>query len=53
MNKKKVEIQRLSVDLEQTIHTLIKTSAAEKNITIKKWVVRAIMKQLEREKVLE
>ena len=53
MNKKITNIQRLSVDLDLEIHTLIKKKAAEKNITIKKWVVRAIIKQIEKEKTFE
>jgi len=53
VNKKTVNIKRLSLDLEQEIHTLIKTSATLKNITIRKWVLRAIMKQIEKEKTFE
>lgn len=45
--------KRLSFDLEQEIHTMIKTSAALKNMTIRKWVLRAIMKQIEKEKTFE
>ena len=53
MNKKTSNIKRLSLDLEQEVHTIIKTSATLKNITMKKWVLRAIMKQIEKEKTFE
>ena len=53
MNKKTVDIQRLSLDLDLETHTIIKTKAAEKNITMRKWVIRAIIKQIEKEKSYE
>ena len=53
MNKKISNMKRLSLDLEQEVHTLIKTSATLKNITMRKWILRAIMKQIEKEKTFD
>jgi uncharacterized protein (DUF1778 family) len=43
----------LCIRVPEDIRKLVKTCADEKNITMQKWVLRAIMKQIERENVFE
>jgi len=35
------------------IHIIIKTSASAKGLTIQKWILRAIMEQIKKEKMFE
>jgi len=44
---------RLVVDLDTAMHTEIKVRASEHRLTIKEWVMHAIMKQIEFEKKFE
>lgn len=41
--------KRLVVDMSQEEHKRIKACATDRNISIKKWVMRAILKALEAE----
>lgn len=50
---KKSLTKRLVIDLSTEEHVEIKTRAALRNITIKKWVMRAIMEALKKEKQYE
>jgi len=43
----------LYITIPEDVKILIKTSASVKNITIKKWILRAIMKQIEKEKTFD
>jgi predicted HicB family RNase H-like nuclease len=47
------KLKRLVIDVEEEIHFLVKASAANKGITIRKWVLRAIMKQIKEEKTFD
>jgi predicted HicB family RNase H-like nuclease len=49
----KIKLKRLNIEIQDEIHTLIKASALMKGISIKKWVLRAIVKQVELEKAFE
>ena len=43
------KIKRLSVELSDDLHHKIKTFALRRNITIRKYVIRAIVHMIERE----
>jgi predicted HicB family RNase H-like nuclease len=51
--KKDIKLKRLNIEIEDEIHAVIKISSAMRGISIKKWVLRAIMKQIELEKTFE
>lgn len=43
--------KRLVIDVDEDFHKKIKIRATERNITIRKWVVRAITQALKREEL--
>lgn len=45
--------KKLIIDLEDELHTAIKTTAAENGISIKKYVLRAVVNQMKKENVHE
>lgn len=48
-----IEIKRLLIELPADDHAEIKIRAARKNVTIKKWVLRAIAKAIIEENTYE
>lgn len=43
----------LCIRVPEEVKVLIKTSASVKNISMQKWILRAIMKQIDKEKTFE
>lgn len=43
----------LCVRVPEEVRVLVKQSARSKNITVQKWVLRAIMRQIEKERSYE
>ena len=44
------KVKQLSMHIPLEIHTLVKVAASLRNLTIGKWIMRAIEKQLAEEK---
>jgi len=45
--------KRLIVEVDEEFHAKIKTKAQSRNITIRKWIVRAILQALKQEEKYE
>lgn len=41
--------KRLSVEVDELTHQAVKTLAAQRNITIRKWIIRVIIEALKKE----
>lgn len=46
-------LKRLAIEVDAEFHTEIKKRAAERQISLRMWVVRAIMEAIRREKQYE
>lgn len=53
MENENLKIKQLMIHIPVDLHAEIKSRAALRNITIKKWVLRAIMEQIKKEKQYE
>lgn len=53
MEDKKVSPKRLVIDINEEMHTKIKIHAAKRNISIRKWAIRAILKAIKDEEQYE
>lgn len=47
------EVKRLLVEIPAKMHQEIKTRASQSNVTMRAWVVRAIVAQVKKEKETE
>jgi hypothetical protein len=47
------EIKRLSIDIPMPLHIWIRTCAKQKNMTITRWVLRALWTQIKNERIEE
>jgi len=45
--------KRLIVEVDEEFHAKVKAKALERNITIRKWIVRAILQALKQEEKYE
>jgi len=53
LEKKEPKKQQIHFEVEPEVHSLIKTSAALKGISLKLWILRAAMEQIRKEKLYE
>jgi hypothetical protein len=51
--KNKPKLKRVFADVAEEIHTTIKTSATIRGISMRAWILRAIMEQIKKEKTFE
>ena len=47
------KLKRVFADVDQEIHTIIKTAATINGITMRAWILRAIMERIKKEKTFE
>lgn len=48
-----IKKKRVNIEVDEKFHAEVKSRAALRNITISKWVMRAILEQIKREKQYE
>lgn len=53
MDKKRVSPKRLTIDIPEDIHAQIKIRATIKNISIKTWVMQAVLEKIGQEEKYE